>query len=815
MIVPGEGPTPCLVMLVGEAPGMHENVTGRPFVGRAGEVLNEALNRASLSRRKFYVTHLVKLRPVDAKGKDRPPTEEEIAQWAATFDEELRVVRPEIIVTLGATSTRRFLPELSSVGGMETVHGMPRKRGQYTIFPVYHPAAGLHAPRTMSDFFWDIKQLGSYLRGETLTASFDGPPPRVLGVDTEGTIKAPWCYTTSDGRFQRFPTTQSPVDKRPVVFHSALHDLQVFRAAKVPMRVDHDTMSMAYKLGTEPKGLKELVYRYFDKVLPKYPDIVREADRRIMGKYLQRAMEMDWPPVAPRKQPVARRLWTLLQKLTMGTAVDLPNGDVDIILAEPEAVAADWADHDLRPQVEAQCGPMPRANLSHVPTSVAVKYAVGDAVDTRDLYAVLMPKIKAQGLERTYQMQMDIVPMVADMETTGLLVDKERLDHAAKTIGQARNTYLELLKEYVGREDFNPGSSPQVAEILAQEGVIISKLTKAGKVSTGKTVLKALSQTNSFAGAVFGFRECDKLVNTFLPAIWNNIQEDGRVHPHYRLTNTETGRLSAHSPNLMAFPTRSDLGKLIRGVFRAAPGRKLIECDLDQIEMRILADESDDPTMIRVIREGVDMHAFSASRMFKVPIEECGKGQKYGKLYRDPCKVAGFRVAYEGGWQGLKETLMAEGSNESDEFYQGLITGWYATFPGVKTYQQRRHNEAHTYGYVRDRWGNIRHVEAVWCPDQQISKKAEREGGNFPIQSGAQGQIQLSMGLMARNTRLIGANAPARPLLQVHDSMMLEVDEDRVDEVKEFVLQCMTDMENYKVPITASAAVGDYWSDLK
>lgn len=811
MIVPGEGPTPASIMLVGEAPGMHEDMRGKPFVGRAGDVLNEALSRASLPRSGVYITNLVKQRPVDPKGKDRPPTDEEIAHWAAAFTRELQVVRPKIIATLGATSTRRFLPELQQVGGMETVHGVARVRGGVTIFPCYHPAAGLHAPRTMSKFFWDVKQLGAYARGESFKSTFVADP-KVIGVDTEGTIKAPWCFTLSTGAFRRFPFTgKLELHGNKTVFHSALHDLQVFDAAGVPIRADHDTMTQAYKLGTEPKGLKELVYRYFDRVLPKYTDIVKEADRRIMAQWFWRAIQHGWPPPEGRKQPIERRLWTLYQKLAMGTAEETPDGEVKIVLAEPEEVAADWEAHDLRLMVEREVGSqLARANLSHVPTSVAVKYAVGDAVDTKALHNVLMPKVVSMGLERSYNMSMKIVPMVADMEKTGLLVDKERLAHAELTIKQARAAYLDLLCEYVGREDFNPASSPQVAEVLKAEGVVISKTTKTGKVSTGKTVLRALSLTNDFAAAVYGFRETDKLVNTFIPAIWNNIQEDGRVHPHYRLTNTETGRLSAHSPNLMAFPTRTTLGKLIRGCFRAAPGRKLLSVDLDQIEMRVMADECGDPNMIKAIRSGLDMHNYTASLMFHVPIDKVDKHRQ-----RTPAKIIGFLVIYEGGPTNLMEQMRAEGIDEPIGHWERLIDLWYGAYPMVRDYQRRRHNEAHTYGYVRDRWGAIRHVEAVWCPDSGISKKAEREAGNFPIQSGAQGQIQMSMGLMLDRPDLIGANAPGRPLLQIHDEVLLEADEEKVDEISEFVVHCMTDLNNYKVPITASASIGDFWSDLK
>lgn len=858
MIVKGEGPSPSAIMLVGEAPGWTEDRTGRPFCGRSGEVLTEALNRASLPRETLYVTNLVKERLVDKKGNDRPPTDEETAKWAAEFDRELKLVKPRIIVTLGRTSTRHFIPELDAVGGMETVHGTPRERTlvfkgaqpnankllfQGAVFPCYHPAAGLHSPRTMTDFFWDIKQLGVLVRaGIKLDPPL--PLPHVIGLDTEGTVRKPWCYTDSDSGFFKFhPKPRVPFRPskgRKTVFHNALHDLQVFDTMKIPVKADHDTMVMAYLLNTEPKGLKELLFRHFDVQTPKYEDMVAEADRRIMSQWFAKVQSMEWPAPEGRKQPISQRLWTLLQKLTLGWSTPIYSEDSQHdprqrVMAgvqppslkkkkvgeewhpplSPSEIAKQWEDNEVRPLVEKVAGPLPRATLADIPLSTAREYAVKDAVETRRLMGVLYPKIVKQGLQRAYEMDMAVVPMIAGMERTGLLVDRERLAHARAEISKHREAALERLRDYTASPEFNPASSPQVALIFAADGVEINKRTKSGAVSTGKNVLKALMGEYQFAADVYRFREADKLLNTFIPAIEDNIQDDGRVHPHFRITNTETGRLSAHTPNLLAFPVRSDLGKLIRGCFVAGPGRMLLGADLDQVEMRILADESGDETMVRVIREGLDMHAYSASKIFSLPIKDCGKKGKYAKTRRDPCKSAGFLIAYEGGSARLQEQMEAEGLKEPKEFYDNIIRGWYSTFPGVRRYQIRRHNEAHTYGFVRDRWGRIRHVEGVWCPDSGISKGAEREAGNFPIQAGAQGQIKHSMGLMARNERLIGPDRPAKPLLQIHDEVILEVDENRVDEVEKFVVECLTDLESYKVPITASSSVGRYWSDLK
>ncbi len=307
--VHGEGPVPCDVILIGESPGREEDKYGRPFMGKTGTELNRYLFRSTgRTRTSVYATNLIKYRCADDEGQDIDPTPFDIERDSGALNDELRMVGPEVIVTLGRWATRRFLGDVD----MEAVHGVVHCRdGQY-IVPCFHPAAGLHSTEFQGLIYWDFEQLGKLLRGEieeiTWETEDEWASPRyvensylfsseTVAIDTEGSVKAPWCLSAS-----RIPghaivvrpdasglvpfSCNPPISN--VVMHNALHDMAVLRAMGIKIDKFDDTMLKAYLLCVEPQGLKALAKRHCGMAMSDYWDLIGEQERLHAAHYMWR-----------------------------------------------------------------------------------------------------------------------------------------------------------------------------------------------------------------------------------------------------------------------------------------------------------------------------------------------------------------------------------------------------------------------------------------------------------------------------------------------------------------------------------------------
>lgn len=296
--VPGEGPTPCDILIVGEGPGKDEDKWGRPFVGKSGKELNRYLwHSCQRTRTSVYVTNLVKYHVPG----DGDPTPEDVARDSSILDAEIADTNPEVIVTLGRFSTRRFLGDVN----MEVCHGVPRFVDDRCIFPIYHPAAGLHSTEFQALIYWDFEQLGKLLRGENVEWAAEDEVtkpdyrkllyganivPGLAAVDTEGSTAKPWCLTWSQTPGMAACDRQGAQDFQHIVLHNAMHDIGVLRAMKVNYESFDDTMIMAYNLCVEPQGLKALALRHCGMEMNDYSELVAEPNRRYAIDYLVKAL---------------------------------------------------------------------------------------------------------------------------------------------------------------------------------------------------------------------------------------------------------------------------------------------------------------------------------------------------------------------------------------------------------------------------------------------------------------------------------------------------------------------------------------------
>lgn len=808
--VKGIGPVPANILILGEGPGRSESIRGIPFVGRSGEQLNAALNRAYLDRHSCYVCNVVQFRCVDKRGEDRAPEEVEVEAVREVRLKEIERVDPEVVITLGATATRFLFPQYQAVGGLETLQGrgfrMVVAGKARLVVPSYHPAAGLRDSRRMSDVFWAISEAGKVARGQApVTDLINSVLPTThpwLAVDTETVGGKLWCATWAEGKqtgMGRAGKLQGGVLERPALYHNALFDLQVL-AGHNP-KAAHDSMVMAYHLGTEPLGLKELTFRLTGVQMTKYEDVVCAADTRAIQTWLKGARKLRWPKPEGRKQPVLKRLETIAKK---------------VVKEGPREARTMWKEHDLKALVESTHKPFPEpASLADVPFKQARKYAQLDPVATSAVGQALLPRIEAQGLYAAYRTDIAIIPMIARMQTVGMPVNLERVRELEPVVREEQDM-IQARSRIMYGEEFNIASADQVRDKLAETGFVGGKLTPAGKVSTSKEVLKAARVDNELADMVLEYRERAKNLTTFIPALIEFTGADGRIHPNFRTTNTETGRLSCHDPNLLAFPARSKLGLAVRNCFEAPEGWVFCNSDLDQIEMRLMAHEAQDSAMIEAISGGLDMHASTASKMFRVAYEDCVKGGVYEKKYRTPAKSIGFLVIYRGGPNKLREAMASEGLVESLDYWAEAIKAWYSIYPNVKRFQQTCDAEADLHGFVRDMWGRIRHVEGVWSTDPYIRSKCQREASNFPIQSGAQGLIKRAMIRVWSELQKPKWKGKVEPVLQVHDELVFLAQEAVAKVWCARVEQLMVaDAGLFDVPLGSTSGVSKTWGGLK
>lgn len=301
--VGGEGPTPCDLAFVGEAPGIEEDQRGRPFIGKTGLELERYLRRAlRRSRADVYLTNLVKRLPEDGKA----PSQEMIDAYSQDLVRELAAVSPSVVVCLGRCASRFFLGDVD----METVHGMAVEKGGRIYFPAYHPAAGLHNTEIQGLIAWDFERLRMLLNGEIEPGLVEDEHPEpnywrstvdgaiqadIIAVDTEGSSKKPWglSWATVPGTATVECAGNSPTFQGRIVLHNSMYDLGVLRAMGIELADDQfdDTMVMAYLLCLESQGLKPLAKRHCGMEMSSYDEIISPATFRLSMDYLWGAWE--------------------------------------------------------------------------------------------------------------------------------------------------------------------------------------------------------------------------------------------------------------------------------------------------------------------------------------------------------------------------------------------------------------------------------------------------------------------------------------------------------------------------------------------
>ena len=429
------------------------------------------------------------------------------------------------------------------------------------------------------------------------------------------------------------------------------------------------------------------------------------------------------------------------------------------------------------------------------------EYAAEDADITLQLKNKLEPELKQQGAEKLfYEIEMPLMPVLAEMEMTGVCLDTESLSETSKQLTQRMLDIEQRIYELAG-EHFNIASPKQVGDILFDKLKIIDKAkkTKKGQYVTSEEVLQQLRHKHEIVGLILDHRGLKKLLGTYIEALPKLINpRTGHIHTSFNQTITATGRLSSSDPNLQNIPIRGEDGKEIRKAFIPEPGCLFFSADYSQIELRVMAHLSQDPQMIEVFREGKDLHAATAANIYKKPIEEVTRDE------RTKSKRANFGIIY-----GITVFGLAERLDIPRDEAKMLIDGYFDTFPQVHDYMEKSKEVARQQGYVTTLFGRRRYLPDINSANSVVRGFAERNAINAPIQGTAADIIKVAMIHIFQRFKTEGIKS--KMILQVHDELNFSVYPDEKEKVERIVLEEMQNAYQMAVPLVADSGFGENW----
>lgn len=440
-------------------------------------------------------------------------------------------------------------------------------------------------------------------------------------------------------------------------------------------------------------------------------------------------------------------------------------------------------------------------SMRDLPPSQVYEYAAEDADITLRLKNILEPKLKETGAEELfYGIEMPLVAVLAEMEMNGVRIDTASLAETSQIL-TSRMKELEQRIYGMAGEEFNIASPRQVGDILFGKMKIMEKpkKTKTGQYVTNEEVLQSLKGKSEIVGDILAHRGLKKLLGTYVDALPKLINpRTGHIHTSFNQTITATGRLSSSDPNLQNIPVRGEDGKEIRKAFIPEEGCLFFSADYSQIELRVMAHLSGDENMIEAFREGHDIHAATAAKIYKEDIESVDRDQ------RTKAKRANFGIIY-----GITVFGLADRLNIDRKEAKQLIDGYFETFPRVHDYMEQAKETARRHGYVETFFRRRRYLPDINSRNATVRGFAERNAINAPIQGSAADIIKVAMINIHRRFKEEGIRS--KMILQVHDELNFSVVPEEKEKVESIVMEEMQSAYPLLVPLTADCGWGGNW----
>ena len=439
--------------------------------------------------------------------------------------------------------------------------------------------------------------------------------------------------------------------------------------------------------------------------------------------------------------------------------------------------------------------------LREVSLETQTNYAAEDADVTFQLYEIFSPQLKKENLEELFhKVEMPLMKILAKMELVGISLDTDWLSRESVDLENDLRELEQKIFELSG-EEFNMNSPKQLGEILFEKLKLDpkAKKTKTGQYSTSEEVLQKLAYKHEIIQHILKYRTYQKLKSTYVDALPSEIEpKDNRVHTTFSQTTAATGRLSSLNPNLQNIPIRTARGQQIRGAFVAEEGKKIISADYSQIELRLIAELSGEDNMIKAFQNGEDIHASTASKLFKIPLDQVDKTQ------RSQAKTVNFGIIY-----GQGAFALAEQTGLSRTEAKQMIDSYYENYPKLKIFMTEQVEKARKNGFVETILGRKRHLKDINSNNFVVRGHAERNAVNAPIQGSAADVIKIAM--IDIDKALSEGGFKTKMLLQVHDELLFEVPEEEIEPIKALIKEKMESAMKTKVPLSVEVGVGNNW----
>ncbi|MFH4968506.1 DNA polymerase I [Gaetbulibacter sp. M240] len=441
-------------------------------------------------------------------------------------------------------------------------------------------------------------------------------------------------------------------------------------------------------------------------------------------------------------------------------------------------------------------------SMREVPLEEQTEYAVEDADITLQLKAYFEKELgEAQTQKLFDEIEIPLLRVLAAMELEGINLDKEFLHSLSDQLDKDIKDLETKIYEEAG-EEFNIASPKQLGEILFDKLKLVDKpkKTKTGQYSTSEDILSYLAKDHKIVKAVLDYRGLAKLKSTYIDALPNQVEEStGRVHTDYMQTVAATGRLSSNNPNLQNIPIRTERGRQVRKAFiPRSEDYTLLAADYSQIELRIIAALSEEETMISAFKNGEDIHASTASKVFNVPLEEVTPEQ------RSQAKTVNFGIIYGVSAFGLSNQTTLNRTEAKE-----LIDTYYATYPKLRDYISKQVDFARDHGYVKTVLGRRRYLKDINSRNAVVRGAAERNAVNAPVQGSAADIIKIAM--IRIFEKLNTGNFKTKMLLQVHDELVFDVYKPEMEKVSKMIREEMENAYTLEVPLDVDIDTGANW----
>ena len=444
-----------------------------------------------------------------------------------------------------------------------------------------------------------------------------------------------------------------------------------------------------------------------------------------------------------------------------------------------------------------------QVSFAQVTLADALRYAAEDADITLRLHRVLRPQVAAvPELERVYtQIEMPLVPVLASIEANGVAIDTTELHRQSADLATRMAAAVARATELAGHP-FNLDSPKQLQAVLFDElGLPALVKTPKGAPSTNEEALEAIADAHDLPRVILEYRGLTKLRSTYTDKLPEMVNPDtGRVHTSYHQSGAATGRLSSSDPNLQNIPIRTEDGRRIRRAFVAPEGCQLLAADYSQIELRIMAHLSEDPGLVRAFEQGADVHRATAAEVFGRTLDEVTPNE------RRAAKAINFGLMYGMSAFGLARNLGIDRGQAQD-----YVALYFSRYPGVRDFMERMRQQARDQGYVETLFGRRLYLNDIHARNQGLRAGAERAAINAPMQGTAADIIKRAMVDVDRWLRDSGA--PARMILQVHDELVFETETAFVEELRENVVQRMSQSAQLRVPLVVDTGIGKNWDE--